>query len=313
MFRAPGRVNIIGEHIDYLGGTVLPFACDLEIRCEVTPRPDEIVLTSTAEPDDVRLPVDCSAVPRPDGWARHVWGVARALGDVRGVSGHITSTILPGAGLSSSTALEVAVALALTDGRRPAPEVLQRAEQDATGVPCGVMDQAALLRSRAGHALLLDCSSGESSDIAIPPAIGFVVVDSATRRELSDGRYAQRRAEVERGDARRRRHAESEQERVFEAVEALVDGDVERLGRILLASHASLRDDYEVSSPALDDAVAMARALPGCTGARLVGAGFAGCVIAVVDAEREDAVVRMVRQHGLRAWAVHAVDAAGPV
>jgi len=311
-WRAPGRVNIIGEHIDYLGGTVLPFACGLEIRCEVQPLPDEIILVSDAETDEVRLPLDVADVPRPEGWARHIWGVARALGDVHGVRGRVTSTIPPGAGLSSSTALEVVVALALTDGVPPAPEVLQRAEQDATGVPCGVMDQATLLRARAGHALLLDCATGESTDIPIAESIGFVVIDTGTRRELSDGRYAQRRAEVERGDLPRQRHAETEQGRVFDAVEALRDEDVARLGAILLASHASLRDDFDVSSPALDAAVDLAMVC-GASGGRLVGAGFAGCVVAVVDAAQETEVVRAVRQRGLHAWAVHPVDAAGPV
>jgi len=290
----------------------VPFACDLEIRCEVSPLDDEIVLTSDDEPEQVRLPVDVSGVARPEGWARHVWGVVRALGDVHGVRGHVTSTIPPGAGLSSSTALEVVVALALTGGKRPAPEVLQRAEQDATGVPCGVMDQAALLRSRAGHALLLDCSSGEATHVPIPESIGFVVIDTGTRRNLSDGRYAQRRAEVERGDARRRRHADSEQQRVFEAVDALRNTDLVRLGLILLASHASLRDDFEVSSPALDAAVELAVDC-GAAGARLVGAGFAGCVVAVVDVARAGVVLRGVQRRGLRGWAVHAVDAAGPV
>jgi galactokinase len=301
-------VNIVGEHIDYLGGTVLPFACDLEIRCDVTYGGSEIVLSSSQEREEVRLPVDVSGEPRPVGWARHVWGVARAVDGVRGLHGHVTSTIPSGAGLSSSTALEVVVALALTGGRRPPPSVLQRAEQEATGVPCGLMDQATLLRAKAGHALLLDCSSGASDDVPIPPSVGFVVIDSGTRRELSDGRYAQRRAEVEAGDVRRRRHARTEQERVLEAVEALGRADVERLGRILLASHASLRDDFEVSSPALDAAVETAVRC-GAAGARLVGAGFAGCVIAVaVDAET---VTRRVKEDGLAAWTVRTVDAAG--
>ncbi len=284
-WRAPGRVNIIGEHIDYLGGTVLPFACNLEIRCEVRSCPDEIVLVSDAEPSEVRLPLDLTDVARPDGWARHVWGVARALGNVHGLRGRITSTIPPGAGLSSSTALEVVVGLALTDGAPLEPEVLQRAEQDATGVPCGVMDQAASLRAHAGHALLLDCSTSKSTDIAIPASVGFVVIDTGTRRQVSDGRYAQRRAEVESGDRRRVRHAESEQQRVFDAVEALRAENLAALGEILLASHASLRDDYEVSSSALDAAVDIAVA-SGASGARLVGAGFAGCIVAVADAAR---------------------------
>jgi galactokinase len=239
-----------------------------------------------------------------------VWGVVRALGAARGVRGHLTSTIPPGAGLSSSTALEVVVALAVSDGALPEPEVLRRAEQDATGVPCGVMDQATLLRARAGHALWLDCETGDSVDVAIPPSIGFVVIDTGTRRELSDGRYAQRRAEVEAGVPNRVRHTRTEQARVYEAVEALRHEDLRVLGGLLVASHASLRDDFEVSSSALDAAVEKACAHPACAGARLVGAGFAGCVIAVVEGGREADVAAEV---GLRAWPVHAVDHAGEV
>jgi galactokinase len=296
----------------------LPFACDLEIRCQAEPNPGEVVLISTEQDDEVRLPV-LGDVPAPDGWGRHVWGVIRALreagAEIEGLRGIVDSTIPAGAGLSSSTALEVVVALALTGGARPAPEVLQRAEQEATGVPCGVMDQATLLGARAGHAILLDCGTGERTDIPIPAAFGFVVIDTGTRRDLSDGRYAQRRAEVEGGDLRRRRHADSEQQRVFDAVDALHNEDSRMLGAILRASHESLRDDFEVSSPALDSAAERISAHDACTGARLVGAGFAGCVLAAVDGGREDEIVSWASDNmpDCRAIKVRAVDAAAEV
>src|SRR5207247_398655 len=137
--------------------------------------------------------------------------------------------------------------------------------------------QTAILEGRKDHALLLDCASRAFDHIPIPHGVAFVVIDTGTRRSLSDGRYAQRRAEVESGHPKRVRHAESEQARVYAAAQAL--GDPDELGAIISASHASLRDDFEVSSEELDEAVARAESLSGCTGARLVGAGFAGCVL----------------------------------
>jgi galactokinase len=297
-YRAPGRVNIIGEHIDYVGGTVLPFACNLELTLTTTPTDGAPVFTS---PD-----TDLA-------FAHHVDGVVAALRE-SGIAfvpcvGEIHSTIPPGSGLSSSTALEVAVAMALTGGVKPPPDVLQRAEQIATGVPCGVMDQTAILSARAGHALLLDCSSSAYEHVPIPDAIAFVVIDSGTKRELSDGRYAQRRAELEDGHPRRRAHVLTEQARVSAAAGALRAGDAVALGSLVSASHASLRDDYEVSSEALDAAVVRAEAHPACFGARLVGAGFAGCVLAVADPAGAEELAAVFE----RAWVVSAADGASKV
>jgi galactokinase len=293
-FRAPGRVNIIGEHIDYIGGTVLPFACDREVRVAVTRADAGFAFTSEADA----------------GFEHHVRGVVAALEeagiDVHPCRGEITSTLPIGTGLSSSTAVEIAIALAVTRGVKPPPDVLQRAEQEATGVPCGVMDQTAILHGKAGHALLLDCSSGRFEHVPIPDAIRFVVIDTGTRRELTEGRYAERRAELEGGHPARRAHALSEQTRVAAAARALRDGDVASLGELVSASHASLRDDYEVSSEALDAAVERAVSHPGCTGARLVGAGFAGCVLAVVRPGASDEVVGLFET----AFPVRAVDGA---
>ena len=300
-YRAPGRVNIIGEHIDYLGGTVLPFACDLEVRITGTPA-DDVALRSA----------DGDVGP-------YVRGVSQALleagYEVGGFHGDVTSTIPVGAGLSSSAALEVVIALALTGGAGVPPDVLRRSEELASGVRGGVMDQTTVLKARAGHALLLDCASGAIEHVPIPRSTGFVVIDTGTRRKLTDGRYAQRRSEVEAGEPKRVRHAESEQRRVYEAAEALRGGDVVSLGALVSDSHASLRDDFEVSSAELDAAVEAARRHPACHGARLVGAGFAGCVLAIVESGAEDDVVAFVERElpASTAFKVNPVDAASEV
>ncbi len=295
-WRAPGRVNIIGEHIDYLGGTVLPFACDLELVVEATPRPDSLVKFSS--PD---------ASPDP-----YVRGVVQALEESGiesfGCEGTISSSIPVGAGLSSSAAVTAGIALAVSNGAKLTPSVLQRAEIIASGVRGGLMDQTSVLEGRAGHALLLDCATETFDYIAIPESVAFVVIDTGTRRELADGRYAQRKDEAESGHPKRRLHTDSEQRRVFDAVDALRAGDVASLGALVSASHASLSDNFEVSSEALDAAVRRAESHPRCHGARLVGAGFAGCVLAVVEKDGDVEVAEMFE----RAYSVRAVDGAGP-
>lgn len=295
-WRAPGRVNIIGEHIDYIGGTVLPFACNLELVVSVAEHPGLVAITSEDGPIEP-----------------FVEGVARALDEagipVLGCEGDVRSAIPVGAGLSSSAALAAGLALAQSGGAKPTPELLRRAEQLATGVHGGLMDQTAIIEGRSGHALLLDCATGAIDHVPIDDAIGFVVIDTGTRRRLADGRYAIRRAELEAGETRRVRHAETEQARVFAAVDAVRAGDVASLGAILIESHVSLRDDFEVSSEALDAAVENAIGHPGCRGARLVGAGFAGCVLAVVEAGAEHEVAALFED----AYVVTAVDGAGSV
>lgn len=351
VWRAPGRVNLIGEHIDYLGGRVLPFACDREVLLAAVPNPGEVVLSSLEEPEPAVVPF----VGESDlaGWARYVGGVVAALREaglgVRGIRGALTSSVPVGAGLSSSAALEAAVALAVTESRPVPPGVLRDAERRATGVPCGLMDQAAVLGGLAGNALLLDCGTGEIEALRLPEGLGFVVVDTGTRRRLDDGRYAERQREVVRAfeiarrrsgverldelepgmadqlgaelgepGRRRLRHAVAEQRRVRDAVEALLGEDLEGLGALLDASHASLRDDFEVSSEALDQAAGAVRSIAGCLGARLVGAGFAGCVLAAVRIGASEEVAaeasRLLedRLPEVRSFPVVAVDGAGP-
>jgi galactokinase len=243
----------------------------------------------------------------PSGTEPFVTGVRAVIRDAEPLDGTIVSTIPPGAGLSSSTALTTALAFALGRGNKPTPELVLEAETIGTGVPGGLMDQTAILEGKRHHALLLDCASRVFDYVEIPPQTSFVVIDTGTRRSLADGRYAQRRNEVESGEPKRVRHAESEQQRVYAAGEALDDPDT--LGKLISASHRSLRDDFEVSSNELDEAVARAEAQRGCTGARLVGAGFAGCILAVAHTDAAQDIADAFDD----AWVVHAIDGASEV
>lgn len=308
---APGRVNLMGGHSDYTGGLVLPMAIDLGTTVTGRRGGDEVRLRSTSEPDEAVVAVEVRdpAAVEP-AWARYVAGVVVATGLRRGFVGEVETTIPIGTGLSSSAALEVAVALALgAGGDRPAlAEVLRRAEHLASGVPCGVMDQLASLCGRAGHAVLVDCHTLAISYVAVPDDAEIVVVDSGQRRRLSDVPYAARRDETvaaaERlggmgspryaslADAeavddpvlrRRARHVVTENERVREMCAALVAGDLRAAGDVMTRSHASLRDDQEVTTPALDALVERLTAMPGVHGARLTGGGWGGCVVALCD------------------------------
>ena len=280
-----------------------------------TPLDGEIVLSSLDEPGEVRLPLGGPAGSF-HGWGRYAAGVVEALREhdleVHGFRGVLSSSLPSGGGLSSSAALAAAIGFALLDGERPSHRVLQRAEHLAVGVPCGVMDQIAVLHGVTGHALAIDCATETWRAVRLPP-LGLVVIDTGTRRSLDDGRYAQRRAEYESGMEPRVRHVTSEKERVARFIESAETGDIEAMGRLLDESHASLRDDFEVSAPELDRAVDMARAQDGCLGARLIGAGFAGCVLALVRGRSTAGFVRSVRDSlpGSSAFAVAVVDGAG--
>lgn len=293
---------------------MLPFACDPEIVLATTPLADEVIVSSLEEPDEVRLPLT-GGEPPAGGWGRFVFGVIEALREEgrepRGFRGVLTSTIPTGAGLSSSAALEAVLALGLLDGMAPSHRVLQRAEYLAVGVPCGVMDQIAVLHGVVGHALAIDCAAETWRPVRLPP-LGYVVIDTGTRRALADGRYGQRRAELESGMPARMRHVATEKERVARFIQAAEVGNVEEMGRLLNESHASLRDDFEVSSPELDRAAEVARAQEGCFGARLVGAGFAGCVLALVRGRSTAAFARSMQEvlPGSRAFPVVAVEGA---
>jgi galactokinase len=259
--KAPGRVNLIGEHVDYLGGVVLPAAVD---------RFTEV-------------------------WGRSAndWSIGDELG-VGPQAVSVASRVPPNAGISSSAALLVGVASGLSPemSGREAALACQRAEQKATGVQVGVMDQFAAALGRRGHALLLDCATLEYQVIPFPDDVAIAVIDSGEHRSLSATPYNQRRREAESGDPRRMRHVNSEIARVHEFVDALRDRDLDRMGRLLKESHQSLRDDFEVSTPNVDAIVEHAGKLEGCYGARIMGAGFGGSMLALVERRRSDDFVQ---------------------
>ncbi len=336
LVRAPGRVNLIGEHTDYNDGFVLPLALERAAWIALTPRDDGVVRLAATDLGqhgvfDVQAARgrDARGDPRdPDGgWLEYPRGVAWALqadGHVlRGFDGALASDVPRGAGLSSSAAVELVVAAAFAAAAGEAwtppwdPEAIARAMQRVenlwVGVQSGIMDQLIGAAGVPGHALLIDCRDLGRRAVPLPPEVAVVVLDTSTRRSLVGSAYDDRRAACERVaatlgvpalrdvdlaaleaaaprldplDHRRARHVVSENARTLEAADALAAGDVARLGALLDASHASLRDDYEVSSPALDAMQVAALAAPGCLGARMTGGGFGGCAVALVRAER---------------------------
>lgn len=304
--RAPGRVNLIGDHTDYTGGLVLPMAIDRETVVEGVRGGTEVRLRSDAAPGAARIPLDVAepAATEPP-WARYVAGVVAEIGPAEGLTGSIRSTLPVGVGLSSSAALEVAVALALgfAGERIELAQLCQRAEQRASGVPCGIMDQLTIVSGRPGHALLIDCDTLDVEPVPVPVDAEIVVVDSGERRTLAGSAYATRRRQCEEaagrigplrradehdvarlGDPvlrRRARHVVTENARVAAFAVALAQGDLVAAGALMGDSHRSLRDDFEVSTPALDALVEALVATPGVFGARLTGAGFGGAAVAL--------------------------------
>jgi galactokinase len=270
--RAPGRVNLIGEHVDYLGGVVLPAAVDRYTTVTGRHAPEWSVISAVA------------------GGLAYVQAVGDEL-HAPPQAVEVESEVPPAAGISSSAALLVAVAAGLRpdmDGKQAAL-ACQRAEQRATGVQVGVMDQFASALGRRGCVLLLDCSSLEYEAVPFPDELAIAVIDSGEHRVLATTPYNLRRREAEAGEPKRRRHVESEIARVHSFVAALRGGDLNRLGTLLNESHQSLRDDFEVSTQAIDSLVEKARGSTGCRGARIMGAGFGGSVLALVDHDRCDA------------------------
>lgn len=298
--RAPGRVNLIGDHTDYNDGFVLPLAIDLDCRVRGRATDGNLELRFLDGGDDNSFRIAAAV--------RDALGLQQV-----GLDADVWSTVPVGGGLSSSSALAVALAVAFCEAAEVARDPLelaracQRAETAATGVPGGIMDQLTSVAGRAGAALLIDCRSLELEPVPLPETLAIVVVDSGIPRRLAGSAYAERRASCEAVAARlgvpalrdatagqvagdpRARHVVSENARVLAAADALRAGDLEELGRLMLESHASLRDDYEVSTPELDALVDRLVAA-GALGARLTGAGFGGYVVAAARAEDADSV-----------------------
>ncbi|MDH3705714.1 MAG: galactokinase [Acidimicrobiia bacterium] len=305
---APGRVNLLGDHVDYVGGIVLPMAIDLGITVTFEPGGDRLELQSDneAEPATVALPAP-GQPPESPAWARYPAAVAHEMGATTGGVGTVTSTLPAGAGLSSSAALEIALALALgadPDDKMALAWLCQRAEHRATGVPTGLMDQLAILHGQPGAALLIDCRALTVAPVALPAGTAVHAVHCGVSRRLEGSEYADRRRQCEVAESvvgalrdaslaaveaiddavvrRRARHVVTEIARVAEAAGT---DDPHHLGQLMDASHRSLRDDFEVSIPELDDLVEQLRTTDGVYGARLTGAGFGGCAVALVDAD----------------------------
>jgi galactokinase len=334
VFQAPGRLNIIGEHVDHCGGRVLPAAIDRRVFVAVAANGADHVEAITPF-GRARLPLQ--GFTRHGDWRDHVAGMAQALiragFPVKGADLLIESDVPVGAGVSSSAALAVGVGLALCaaagldppDGPRLAL-VAQAAENDFVGMPCGVMDQFASANGRADSALALDCATLAFEAVPVPPRARFILIDSGVKHVHAEGGYAGRRADCEEaarrmavarladlpadapltsrltgGPLKRARHVLGEIARVDRAITALLAGDLVTLGALMNASHESLSRDMEVSTPEVDHLAGVAQATPGVFGARMMGGGFGGAVIALADAEHaEAAMAAIVAAHG--AW-----------
>jgi galactokinase len=311
--RAPGRVNLIGDHTDYNGGFVLPMTIDRDCLIGWRPRQDGILRVRSIDlPGVTELPANGGQRPgrvRP-AWLRYVAGVARVLADCGrppvGIDAVLGSTVPPGSGLSSSAALTTATALALCQAAdfelddRELAACCQRAEHLATGVPCGIMDPLVSIAGRADGALLIDCRSLELTPVELPSSLGVLVIHCGVARALAGSAYAERRAACELAAARIgvallrdatpdqaaddpfARHVVSENARVLSACDALRRDDRPAMAAAFSQSHASLRDDFHVSTPELDALVASLLDA-GAIAARLTGAGFGGCAVALVN------------------------------
>jgi galactokinase len=300
---SPGRVNLIGDHTDYTGGLVFPMAIDRWTVCEGEITDDAITMTSDDLDGTVQIPLGSpfSSQIQPS-WGRYISAVASLVSPARGVSANLSTTIPVGAGLSSSAALELAVAYALNDTLQPTELALlmQKAEQLATGVPTGIMDQLCIATAREGMGTLIDCESFAVTHIPIPTDVEFVVQFIA-HRTLEGSEYADRVRECAGAEAvigplrhatlndvsrienetiaRRARHVVSENMRVLDFTQVLSTGDYSTAGKLMRDSHESLSADFAVSTPQMDAVVRALCETPGVYGSRMTGGGFGGCVV----------------------------------
>lgn len=328
--RAPGRVNLIGEHTDYNDGFVLPCAISVESRIAARPRRDGTIRVVACDFAGAKAewPVDAAFHADPaEPWADYI----RAMTTAMAARGHaltgadiaVSGTVPKGAGLSSSASLMVGIgtALAALSSLSIAPRdialMAQAGECDHVGVRCGIMDQLASAAGQVGHALMIDCRSLDLKPVALPDGAEILIVHSGVERGLVEGAYNERRAQCEAAAAAmgvaalrdadlamleaarldpltraRARHVVSENTRVLAAADALGAGDHFTMGALMAESHASMRDDFEITVPRIDELVAELRALIGPEGgARMTGGGFGGAVVALCPADRVDAVL----------------------
>lgn len=335
LVRAPGRVNLIGEHTDYNEGFVLPMAIDRAVWIALRPRNDRRVLVFSLEMESLGdFSLDDLQMDSRN-WYEYLKGVAWALKDdgydLQGWEGVMSSDVPVGAGLSSSAAIEMATARVFAqvvgfewDPVRMA-QAGRRAENDWMGINTGIMDQMASAACRAGHALFLDCRSLDFQNIPLPDGVVVVVLDTATRRGNVDSGYNERFEQCQAAAHhfgvkalrdvslkellqkskglddvvyRRARHVVTENQRVLDAIDAMRAGNAVQLGLLLDASHVSMRDDFEITNEALNIMVSVARRQLGCFGARMTGGGFGGCAMALVeDGKADDFVTAVVREY----------------
>jgi len=322
--RAPGRVNLIGEHTDYNGGFVLPFAIDMDVRMAVLPTAESRVRVTRLDDDQAAAISLDPFPPKSDAWHDYIAGTAWAMAEhdqpIGGFDGVLYSTLPIGSGLSSSAALEVVTAWALSAPAAPTASPLeiatiaQYAENDYVGVRCGLMDQFASACGVEGSALLFDCRSTEWQPVRLPDELALVVIHSGVSHGHADNEYNDRRAACERVvavisvddpsvsllrdvdmarleayrdrldpvDFRRAYHVLTENDRVLAAVEALEADDHAALGQLMAGSQASMRDDYAITCPEIDALVDISVGVPGVVGSRMTGGGFGGCTISMV-------------------------------
>ncbi len=341
VFQAPGRVNLIGEHTDYNEGFVFPMAIGFTTRVAAAPRAGRRI-QAFSENFQTAHTCDLDAPGPPQGsWGDYLTGVAvllqRGGANLCGADLLIESDVPIGAGLSSSAALEVALALALAGmsgaqvDRLSLARLCQQAEHEFAGARCGLMDQFTACFAREGHALCLDCRTLEYEADPLPPGVAVVLCNSMVKHELAAGEYNHRRRDCEAAAAelgvralrdvtparlaqedgrlaprllRRARHVVTENQRVQRAATALRRGDAAGFGALMFASHESLRADFEVSCAELDTLVDLARRAPGVLGARMTGGGFGGCTVNLVEAGRASAFAEFMRAGYLRATGI---------
>jgi galactokinase len=328
--RAPGRVNLIGEHTDYNDGFVMPMAIDRTMYIALRPRKDKKVRVYSID-FDVWGEFELDKLQKEKGWLEYLKGIAWALqGEgytLGGWEGVLTGDVPRGSGLSSSAALEIVTARAFFEVSNfpwnPANMALlgQKTENQWVGANTGIMDQMISASGQKGFALLIDCRSLDTEAVPLPAGTVAVIMDTMTRHTHTDSGYNERRAQCEEAAKffgvkalrdvgleqfnakanglsdvvrRRARHVITENDRTLQAANAMKRGDTVELGNLMNASHDSLRDDFEVTNDALNQMVECARAEAGCYGARMTGGGFGGCAVALVDAAKVEAFVKAV-------------------